>query len=82
LELVLLEGENARRVVCFQDENFLMLRVRIEKDYFIPYEMQQLTLVTPYKQLILTDSPNDDILLPKVGLTHGAQLIIRSLGIS
>lgn len=52
----MLEGESTKRIVCYNDENFLMLRVKIEKDLKIPYEMQVLTLVTPYKQAILTDN--------------------------
>ena len=80
-ELVLLEGESTRRIVCYSDENFLMLRVRIEKELKIPYELQVLTLVTPYKQAILTDSTdNDNMPLPKLGITHCGQIIIKTLG--
>lgn len=58
-----------------------MLRIKIEKELKIPYEKQILTLVTPYKQTILTDqSENDAILLPKLGITHCGQIIIKTLG--
>jgi hypothetical protein len=81
-ELVLIEGEATRRIVCYNDENFLMLRVKIEKELKIPYEKQVLTLVTPYKQAILTDvSDNDSISLPKLGIIHCAQIIIKTLGL-
>jgi hypothetical protein len=37
--------------------------------------------VTPYKQAILTDvSENDVIPLPKLGITHCGQIIIKTLG--
>lgn len=58
-----------------------MLRIKIEKLLNIPYEKQILTLITPYKQTILTDvSENDDILLPKLGIVHGGQILAKSLG--
>lgn len=58
-----------------------MLRVKIEKDLKIPYEMQVLTLSTPYKQTILTDNTeNDNMPLPKLGITHCGQIIIKTLG--
>lgn len=57
-----------------------MLRIKIENILNLPYEKQILTLVTPYKQIILTDKlENDDVLLPKLGVTHGGQIIIRSM---
>jgi hypothetical protein len=57
-----------------------MLRIRIEKILNLSYEKQILTLVTPYKQIILTDKlENDDVLLPKLGVTHGGQLVIKSM---
>ena len=58
-----------------------MLRLKIEKTINLAYENQIITLVTPYKQLILTDkSQNDDMLLPKLGIIHGAQLQLKSQG--
>lgn len=58
-----------------------MLRIKIEKELKISYEKQILTLVTPYKQTILTDVlENDQILLPKLGITHCGQIIVKTLG--
>lgn len=58
-----------------------MLRIRIEKELKISYEKQVLTLVTPYKQSILTDTlENDEMLLPKLGITHCGQIIVKTLG--
>ena len=46
----------------------------------VSYENQVITLITPYKQVNLTETlTNDDILLPKLGIIHGAQLQLKSL---
>ena len=38
-------------------------------------------MVTPYKQTILTDVlENDDLLLPKLGISHCGQIIVKTLG--
>ena len=56
-----------------------MLRMKIEKILDIPYQHQVITLVTPYKQQILTQTlTNDEMLLPKLGVTHGVQLLIKT----
>lgn len=58
-----------------------MLRLKIEKTINLLYERQIITLVTPYKQQILTgNSQNDEMLLPKLGIIHGAQLQLKSQG--
>lgn len=35
--VLLVEGENPKRIVAYSDENFLMLRMKIEKVLNIPY---------------------------------------------
>lgn len=38
--------------------------------------------MTPYKQAILTDVSENDVLpLPKLGITHCGQIIIKTLGV-
>jgi hypothetical protein len=58
--VLLVDGENPKRIVVYSDENFLMLRMKIEKVINIPYETQIITLVTPYKQLVLTEDTAND----------------------
>ena len=45
-ELVILDGQEPKKMVCHTDENFLMLRLRIEKGLKVPYEKQVLKLIT------------------------------------
>lgn len=77
--VLLVDGQNPKRIVAYNDQNFVMLRMKIEKVLSIPYEHQVITLVTPYKQQILTQTlVNDEMLLPKLGITHGVQLLIKT----
>lgn len=76
---VLLEG-STKKLVVYQDQTLLMLRLQIENQMHIPYEKQILKLVTPYKELFLTDNIlNDDLLLPKLGFIQNCQLILKTL---
>ena len=67
-------------MIFYQDQTLSDLRVRIEHKMNIAYEKQIIKIVTPYKQLFVTDDlKNDDILLTKLGITHETQAIVKKL---
>lgn len=76
---VLLDG-NKRKVVLYQDQSLSDFRKKVEKDFDIPYENQIIQLVTPYKEIFVTDDlKNDEVLLTKLGFIHEAQVILKNL---
>lgn len=76
---VLLDG-NKRKVTLYQDQSLSDFRKKVETDFDIPYENQIIQLVTPYKEIFVTDDlKNDEALLTKLGFIHEAQVILKNL---
>jgi len=71
---------NKRKVVLYQDQSLSDFRKKVETDFDIPYENQIIQLVTPYKEIFVTDDlKNDEVLLTKLGFIHEAQVILKNL---
>ena len=76
---VLLDG-NKKKTTLYQDQTLSDFRKKVEIDFDIPYENQIIQLVTPYKEIFVTDDlKNDDALLSKLGFIHEAQVILKNL---
>ena len=67
-------------MILYQDQTLSDFRKKIDQEFDVPYENQIIQLVTPYKEVFLTDNlEKDSVLLTKLGFIHEAQVILKNL---
>jgi hypothetical protein len=58
-------------MILYQDQTLSDFRKKIDQEFDVPYENQIIQLVTPYKEVFLTDNlEKDSVLLTKLGFIH------------
>lgn len=71
---------NKKKMILYQDQTLSDFRKKIDQEFDVPYENQIIQLVTPYKEVFLTDNlEKDSVLLTKLGFIHEAQVILKNL---
>jgi hypothetical protein len=67
-------------MILYHDQTLSDFRKKIDQEFDVPYENQIIQLVTPYKEVFLTDNlEKDSVLLTKLGFIHEAQVILKNL---
>ena len=71
---------NKKKMILYHDQTLSDFRKKIDQEFDVPYENQIIQLVTPYKEVFLTDNlEKDSVLLTKLGFIHEAQVILKNL---
>jgi hypothetical protein len=51
---------NKKKMILYQDQTLSDFRKKIDQEFDVPYENQIIQLVTPYKEVFLTDNLEKD----------------------
>lgn len=80
MQLKIVKDDEIHSMIFYQDQVLADMRIKIEHKLGIPYENQIIKVVTPYKEVFVTDDlGNDEVPLTKLGLIHECQAIIKEL---